>query len=327
MKTPWGGLSAPQILKKISDAGVTGQGWTSGPVSTELTFPTGKKGELLIINGAESEPYLTSLNMLMCTFPGEIIEGTAIVLKALGISRAVIGIEDRNHDAIRALQEAVGGANGAGDIRVVPVRTKYPQQGDRQMVYALTGREVPSGRSFADTGIAVLDAGAVHALYEAVVLDKPLIERYLTVSGEMVARPGNYKVRIGTRISYIMEECGGAAGEQVKIIMGGPMRGEMISNPDTPVLKSTTGILFLKQGESDGGRYYPCIRCGRCVRYCPAGLVPSDICSAVEKGFMDRAAGLSPSDCIMCGLCSWVCPSKRPISHHIRLAQENLSRK
>lgn len=320
----WQALAGSEIVNRVREAGIVGLGGAAFPTSVKLAPPRNKVIDTLIINGSECEPYLTVDDMLMQTYPGEIIEGVRIAIKALGIERAFIGVEKNKPAAIRALKSAIKSASHKEKIEIVPIKTKYPQGAEKQLIKSILGREVPSGGLPMDAAVVVQNVGTVFAIREAVLLKKPLFERYITVTGSIVKNPGNYKVRIGTRISDILAETGGLTEEPTKIVMGGPMCGITLDSTDVPVVKGTSGILFLGKKEIWAGDYKPCIRCGRCVTACPAGLVPCDLCNAVEKNLLDLVETLNPFDCIMCGSCSYVCPSRRPISHFIKTGQQRV---
>ncbi len=323
----WANFSKDEILNKIREAGIVGLGGAAFPTAVKLSPPPEKEIDTLIVNAAECEPYLTVDDLLMRTFPKDIFEGVRITLKVLGIQKAIVGIEDNKGKAVQSLQKTLSEMNIPEDITVVPLKTKYPQGAEKQLIYSLTGREVPSGGLPMDVNIVVQNVGTIFAIREAVVFNKPLFERYITVSGKMINKAGNYKVRIGTKISDIIEECGGLKGQPAKIVIGGPMCGMSINDIETPVIKGTSGILFLSEDEVHIGDYYPCIRCGKCVAECPVGLIPCELGNAVEFNRIDIAAQYDPFDCIMCSSCSYGCPAKRPLSHFIKLAQERLRQK
>ena len=313
------------MIGMIKDCGIVGLGGAGFPAVVKLTPPPEIKIDTLIINGAESEPYLTNDDILMNTYPGEIVEGIQIVLKILGIKKAIIGIEDNKTSAIAALNNVIKNVTGS-EITIKILKTKYPGGAEKQLVYSLLKRVVPSHGFPMNAGVTVLNVGTIYAIREAVIFNKPLIDRFITVSGEMINHPGNYKIRIGTLISDIVEECGGLKGHPAKIVLGGPMCGSSVHTIDIPVVKSTTGILFLSEDEAGGGDFGTCIRCGRCVAACPVGLVPCDIALAAEKNRFDLTDKLHVNACIMCSCCSYVCPAKRPISHFVKIAQERGSR-
>jgi len=319
----WRKLDNNVLLEMVRDAGVVGMGSIPVPVSEKLADGLKKNVHTLIINGAESEPYLTADDMLMKTYPLEIIEGIHIVLKITGIKKAFIGIEDNKKESIKELKNTLKQTDPEGIITVKRLRTKYPQGAEKLLVYSILGITVPLHTGTSDSGIIVFNVATIYAIREAVLFNKPLIDRYITVSGSMINRPGNYKVRIGTKISDIIEECGGFNAEPFKIVMGGPMRGSAIQSMDIPVVKGTTGVLFLSEKEVGTENSDPCIRCGRCVSACPAGLIPGEIAGASEIKRFDLINRIHLSACIMCNCCSYVCPSKRPLSYLIQMARDN----
>ncbi len=323
----WESLSQEEILNLVRDAGIVGLGGAAFPTSVKLSPPKDKKIDTLIINGSECEPYLTVDDMLIRSFPNEIIQGIRITLKILGIDKAFIGIESNKPEAISELEKCLNNSSLKENIKVVPLKTKYPQGAEKQLIYSILKREVPSGGLPMDAGAVVQNVGTIFAIREAVMLEKSLFERYITVTGKIVNNPGNYKIKIGCRISDIIEECGGLKEEPAKIIMGGPMCGMSLNNTDIPLVKGTSGILFLSRDEVQLEDYSACIRCGRCVSACPTALLPCDIGVAIEKDRLDLLEELNPFDCILCSVCSYVCPSRRPLSHFIKLAQEKLRKK
>jgi H+/Na+-translocating ferredoxin:NAD+ oxidoreductase subunit C len=325
----WNALTSEEILNKIKKAGIVGMGGASFPTNVKLNPPPDKTITTLVINGAECEPYLTVDDMMMQTFPEQIIEGIRITLKVLGIKDAIIGIEDNKKNSIKILKKLLSDneIDINESIKVAPLKTLYPQGSEKQLIYSLLKKEVPSGGLPMDVGIVVQNISTIFAIREAVLFDKPLFERYITVSGKMIKNPGNYKVKIGTKISDIIQECGGLTGDPERVINGGPMCGTSLYNMDSSITKGTSGILFLSKDETHSGNFTSCIRCGKCVSVCPAGLLPADIGLAVEKNEFDLVKDLNTSDCIMCSSCSYVCPSNRPLSHFIKLAQERLRSK
>ncbi len=320
----WESLPREEMLSRIKDAGIVGLGGAAFPTAVKLSPPQGKPIDTLIVNGAECEPYLTVDDMLMRTFPGEILEGIRITMKVLGVDKAIIGIEKNKPEAIAGLKNAIAEKKLSGSIALVALKMKYPQGAEKQLIKALLGREVPSGGLPMDVRSVVQNVGTIFAIREAVLYKKPLYERYITISGPIVQKPGNYKVRLGTRISDILDEIGGLTEEPAKIIMGGPMCGIALDSLEIPVVKGTSGILFFGKKDVFDDAYLPCIRCGRCVSACPAGLLPCDLSIVVERGKKDALEALKPFDCIMCGSCTYVCPSRRPISHFIKLGQQQL---
>ena len=326
-ESQWQDTSKEELLEKIKTAGIVGLGGAAFPTVVKLSPPPGKTIDTLVLNGAECEPYLTVDDMLMQTYSSEIIEGIQILLKVLGIQKAIIGIEDNKKKAVKILKDTIAKMNITEDITVKAVKTKYPQGAEKQLIYSLLKREVPSKGLPMDVNVVVQNVGTAFAVREAVLFDKPLFERYITVSGSLIKNPGNYKVRIGMKLSDIVDECGGLISDPAKIVIGGPMCGTSVYSMDVPVVKGTSGILFLSEKEINRDGYTDCIRCGKCVLACPVGLVPCDLGASAEYNRMDLAENLSPYDCIMCGTCTYSCPAGRPLSHFIKLIQQKLSKK
>jgi electron transport complex protein RnfC len=318
-------IDRSDLLVMIRSYGIVGLSGAAFPISINLATPQEMKIDTLIINGTECEPYLTNDDMLMNTYPDEIVRGVEITLKILGIKKAVIGVENDKKSAVSALDDAIKKLTTDNVITIKVLKTKYPQDFEKQLIYNILKRVVPFRGLPMDVGVIVQNVGTIYAINEAVAFNKPLIDRFITVSGEMINRPGNYRVRIGTLISDIVEECGGLKGLPTKIIMGGPMRGNSVYTMDIPVVKGTSGILFLSKEEVNGGDFETCVRCGRCVAACPIGLIPCDIALAAEKGRFDLTDKLHVNTCIMCNCCSYVCPAKRPLSHFVKIAQESFS--
>ncbi len=318
----WTSLAPGEILDRIEEAGVVCLGGDDVPLRSRLSTPAGTKIDTLIVNAAESEPYLTAEEMMMKSFPGFIIEGIRITMKALGAARAIIGIGSDRKDAAAALRKALGGPGRSENITIRAVRAGYPRGLDMLMAGILLRKRLPPGTPLAEIGAVILDVGTVAALRDAVLFRRPLFARYITVSGDALSRPGNYKVRIGTRIRDIVDECGGFKTRPAALIMGGPMRGLEVLSLDLPVMKGTSALLFLTSGEIRQKGHYACIRCGKCVAACPIGLLPNELGAAVERERFDLVRGLNPSECIRCGCCTYVCPSWRPLNDFIKAAQE-----
>jgi H+/Na+-translocating ferredoxin:NAD+ oxidoreductase subunit C len=310
-----------EIVARIMEAGVIGMGGAGFPSHVKLSVPEGKHVDCLIINGVECEPYLTSDHRLMLEKPKEIIVGIKILMKALGVVRAIIGIEDNKHDAVELfrglLQEEAG-------ITVEPLEVQYPQGGEKQLIQALLNREVPSGGLPSDIGVIVHNVGTTHAVYEAVQKNKPLIERVITVTGKSVKQPSNFLVRIGTPVIDLLVTAGGIPDDTGKIVAGGPMMGKAIADPDVPVAKGTSGILVIPRDEAKRAEVYNCLHCGKCIEACPMGLEPYRLLILSKKGVSQRAKEEHILDCIECGSCSFVCPSNRPILDYIRLGKTQL---
>ncbi len=308
-------LDGSEIVKKIQDAGIVGLGGATFPTHVKLVPPKGMKAEVLLLNGVECEPYLTSDHRLMLEKADEIMVGIQLLMKALNVEKAVIGIENNKPDAIQLLTEKAKNYKG---VSVVALKVQYPQGGEKQLINAVTGKEVPSGALPIAVGAVVSNVGTAFAVYEAVQKNKPLFERIVTVTGKGVSKPSNFKVRVGTATSELVEAAGGLPENTGKVISGGPMMGRAIPSLDVPVTKGTSGILLMKKEESERGEVLNCIRCARCVSVCPMGLEPYLLMTLGEKHIFDRAEEERVMDCIECGSCSYTCPSHRPLLDYIR---------
>jgi electron transport complex protein RnfC len=311
-------LSSEEIIKRCFESGVVGLGGATFPTHVKLTVPSGKKCEVLIINGVECEPYLTSDHRLMLEKGEEILTGVAILMKALKVEKAIIGIENNKPDAIDHITKLASTFKG---IAVYPLKVKYPQGAEKQLIKALTGREVPSGHLPLDVGAVVHNVGTAFAVYEAVQKNKPLFERVITVTGKSLSKPGNYVVRIGTPLSKLIEVAGGLPENTGKIINGGPMMGKSVSNTDIPVVKGMSGVIIVPAKESVREETKPCIRCAKCVSACPLSLEPYLLMALSEKSLFERTEKERITDCMECGSCSFVCPANRPLLDYIRLGK------
>lgn len=316
-------LSGEDIIKKCLESGIVGLGGATFPSHVKLSVPTGKKCEVLIINGVECEPYLTSDHRLMLEKGEEVLVGVTILMKALNVSRAMIGIENNKPDAIGHMSELASSFSG---ISVHPLKVKYPQGAEKQLIKALTGREVPSGKLPLDVGAVVHNVGTAFAVYEAVQKNKPLFERVVTVTGTFVSKPGNYIVRTGTPLSLLIEAAGGIPENTGKIINGGPMMGKAVSNTDVPVVKGMSGVILVPFGESVRKETEPCIRCAKCVEACPLNLEPYLLMTLSERSLFERAENERITDCMECGSCSYTCPASRPLLDYIRLGKSTVIR-
>lgn len=310
--------SPEEIIRKIYEMGVVGLGGATFPSHVKLRLPEGKKAENLIINGVECEPYLTADHRLMLERGEEMLVGIRLLMRALGVEKAFIGIENNKPDAIAHLQQLCNGHSG---IEVVPLKVKYPQGGEKQLIKAITGRETPSGKLPIEVGCVVSNAGTAVAVYEAIQKNRPLIDRIVTVTGKELARPSNLKVRIGTPISSLIEYAGGLPEDTGKVIVGGPMMGKAVHSLDVPVVKGTSGILLMPGSESKRMAAQNCIRCGRCISVCPMGLEPVLLAQLSENGLFERAEKERIMDCIECGSCHYTCPAGRPLLDYIRLGK------
>ena len=322
------GLSNEEILNLIKLAGVVGLGGAAFPSVVKLTPIPSKKIRTLIINGAECEPFLTCDYRLMLEKPKEIILGIQLIARVLGARDVMIGIEENKIDAIESMNSALFRVKGEGfRVKVVSLKTRYPQGGEKQLIKTLLNKEVPSGGLPLDIGVVVNNVQTVFTIYEAVYLKKPLYERIITVSGSFPNIAKNILVRIGTPIKDILDYCGLSPKLDIhKIIMGGPMTGVAQSNLDAPVIKGTSGILVLDKRFKLKDDELDCIRCSRCIEACPAGLMPCMIGLAAKKEKFDIAGSYEPFDCIECGSCSFVCPSNIPLVQLIKLTKLKVKR-
>ena len=319
----WQEKSGKELIDRIREAGIVGMGGAAFPSHVKLSVPPGKKVDTLIINGAECEPYLTADHRLMVESPEKVITGAAIMKRILNVENVFIGVELNKPDAIAALEKSAGDSG----IRVFPLKVRYPQGAEKQLIYAITGREVPGGGLPFDAGCVVQNSGSALAMCEAVLEGIPLVERIVTVSGEAVKRPGNFRLKIGTPIIEAVKLADGITVEPGKLLIGGPMMGFAQRSFDVPVAKNTSGILLFPPGAALNFSSSPCIRCGRCVGACPMGLAPCLLCAAIEGGRFDLAQKGHVMDCLECGACAYVCPSRRPLVQQFRRAKAQLRRK
>ncbi len=318
-------LLSPDELKKIvQDAGIVGMGGATFPTHVKLAPPKEKPIDVVILNGAECEPYLTSDHHLMLERPKEIIGGLKILMRILGVQKGYIGIEDNKPDAIDAMTKA---AAGSPEVKVWPVKVKYPQGAEKMLIKVISGRTVPAGGLPMDVGVVVQNVGTAEAIYNAVRFGRPLVERYVTVTGRGVKDPKNFLARIGTPFSQLIEEAGGLTDAAAKVIAGGPMMGMSQYTLDVPVIKGTSGITVLPKEEVSVLSYGPCIRCGRCIDACPMKLQPSYIGLYIEKGHYEDAKEYNLMDCFECGSCSFACPANRPMVQWVKKAKKELAKK
>jgi len=315
--------SPEELIKIMGDAGIVGMGGATFPSHVKLTVPKGKTVNTLVINGAECEPYLTSDHVLMLEKGEEILTGAAILMKALRVEKAVVGIENNKTDAIKHLQSLLTNFKG---ISIQPLKAKYPQGGEKQLIKAILKREVPSGGLPADVGAVVFNVGTAFAVYEAVQKNKPLIDRVVTVTGKSLKKPSNFRVRIGTPVSNILEAAGGLPEDTGKIVSGGPMMGKAVADTSVPVVKGSSGILVITQKEARRRKIEPCIRCGKCASVCPLGLEPYLLMPLAQKSIYDRLEKERVMDCMECGSCTYTCPSARPLLDFIRLGKSEVGK-
>ena len=308
-------LTSEEIIEKIKNAGIVGLGGATFPTHVKLMPPPGKVAEVLIINAVECEPYLTSDHALMLEYADEILIGVQLLMRAAKVNRAIIGIENNKKDAIALLQEKVSKLIG---IEVCPLKMKYPQGSEKQLIDALIGRQVPSGALPIEVGAIVQNVGTAFAVYEAIVKNKPLVDRIVTVTGKSLATPKNVLARIGTPMSALIAYAGGMPDDTFKIIAGGPMMGRAIVNVEAPIQKGSSGVLLMSERESVRVEMDNCIRCGKCVSVCCMGLQPYLLMSLVEKKMWQEAEQEAVYDCLECGSCSFTCPAHRPLLDYVR---------
>jgi len=316
----WQKASPQELLARVAEAGLVGMGGASFPTHVKLSIPPGKHVDTLILNGAECEPYLTADHRLLLEQGEALLRGALIFGRILGVDNISIGVEINKIDAIEYLSRI---ADDCG-VTIVPLEVRYPQGSEKHLIRAIAGREVPSGGLPADAGCVVQNVGTAVALDNAVRLGIPLVERIVTVTGEVVRNPGNWRLRIGTPVIKAIELADGVLCEPGKLILGGPMMGFAQRSFEIPVAKNTSGILLLPPRVSMNFRPTECIRCGRCVQGCPMHLMPCLLATAIEGNRYDLAAQNHMMDCIECGSCAYVCPAHRPLVQHFRRAKAEL---
>ena len=311
-------LEPEQIIEKIKDAGIVGLGGACFPTHVKLMPPPGCQAEVLIVNAVECEPYLPCDHRLMLEHAEEIFIGISLLKRALKIERAIIGIENNKRDAIELFKKMADRHFG---IEVCPLKLRYPQGGEKQLIDATIGRQVPSGALPISVGAVVDNVATVFAVYEAVQKNKPLIERVMTVTGKSVKRPGNYLVRFGTPLQDVIEAAGGIPDDTGKIVAGGPMMGRAMQNTNMPAHKRTSGLLMIPAAESVRREPQNCMRCGQCVEACPMGLEPYLLIRLAEQKRWDEMEHNKIMDCIECGCCLFSCPSYQPLLDYVRLGK------
>ena len=308
-------LTSEDIINRLKEAGVTGMGGAGFPTFIKLMPPPGAKAECIIINGVECEPYITSDYRLMMEHADEIIVGVQLLMKSVHVDKAYIGIEENKPKAIALMTEK---AASDSRIKVVPLAQKYPQGGEKQLVAAVIGREVPAPPAIpVNVGAIPVNVGTTFAVYQAVMKNKPLFERYTSVSGKKIKHPGNFLVRMGTSFGQLIEACGGMPDGDNKVLAGGPMMGKAVMNLDVPVCKGTNSVTVLTGDDAHRKVIQPCIRCGKCVTVCPMGLEPYLIATLSSLHKYDRLEKEDVTICISCGSCQYTCPSHRPLLDNI----------
>lgn len=313
-------LTPDEIAARVAAAGIVGMGGATFPSAVKLNLSRKNQVRTLIINGGECEPYVTCDDRLMRERADGILEGVRLIRHALGAIEVLVGIEENKPAALAAMQAAAIGT----EVQVIAVPAMYPMGWDKQMIRALTGREVPADGRTADIGVLVHNVATAYAVRDAVRFGRPLVSRLVTVSGGSVVEPGNLEVPIGTLVETLFQFCGGFAGKPARMVLGGPMMGIELATAAVPIVKGSSGVLALTSGEIGNVRPAPCIRCSSCVRACPVGLLPLDMAAHIRAGDSTGAVALGLKDCIACGCCSFVCPSHIPLVHYFNFAKGEL---
>jgi electron transport complex protein RnfC len=315
----WSDLTAEQLLEKVQEMGIVGMGGATFPAHVKYFIREGLKARYFVVNGVECEPFLTGDHRLMLEKTKEVLEGTRIVEKILKPDQVIIGIEANKPDAAEVMQKAIEEEKLGYQVQMLRVR--YPQGDEKQLLKALLGEEVPSGGLPIDIGAVVTNVGTIFSIYEAVALDKPVIERCVTVTGSVISNPQNLKARIGTKIQDLIEECGGFTDVPAKVVAGGPMMGFTLADLDQPVTKGTSGIVALSKKEVPSIKETACIRCGQCIMACPFGLHPTGLYKLIDHQQYDLALQEGLMDCKECGCCSYVCPAGIPLVQGFKLGK------
>ena len=315
-------LTAEEIIKRVKDAGVTGMGGAGFPTFIKLTPPPTAKAECVIINGVECEPYITSDYRLMLEHADEILVGLQLLMKAVNVDKGYIGIEDNKPKAIELFEQKTANMNS---IEIVPLAKKYPQGGEKQLVDAVIRRQVPAPPAIpVNVGAVVQNVGTAFAVYQAVMKNKPLFERYTTVTGKQVKNPGNFLVRMGTPMSQLIDACGGLPEGDNKILAGGPMMGKALLNTEVPICKGTNSVTILTDDDAHRKEAQPCIRCAKCVSACPMGLEPYLLSTLSSMKNWEKVEAEDITSCIECGSCQFTCPAHRPLLDNIRLGKSTV---
>ncbi|MGB4655400.1 MAG: electron transport complex subunit RsxC [Bacteroidales bacterium] len=314
-------LDADAINRKIQQMGIVGLGGATFPTNVKFAIPKDKKVTTLIVNGAECEPYLTADHRLMLEHTEEAVIGATVIMKAIGVDECYIGIENNKLDAIEAMQKIVQKYKG---VQVVPLKVKYPQGAEKQLIKAITGKEVPSGKLPFEVGCVVSNVGTTYAIYQAVMKNIPLIKRVVTVAGKSLEQSYNFMIRIGTPINDIINNIGGLPVDTYKVVSGGPMMGKAVFSTEAVVMKGTSGILFLNEKDSSRKTVSNCIRCAKCVETCPMGLEPYLLEKSVIVKDWELAENNHIMDCVECGVCQYVCPAHRSLLDYIRVGKNTV---
>ena len=316
----WENVDRRTLLTMIREKGIVGIGGASFPTHIKLDPPADAKIDTLLLNGAECEPYLNSDNRLMIENPEKIVNGIKIIKKILGVNRAIVGIEENKPEAIASMRKAVEGTG----IEIAPLKTKYPQGGEKQLIKAVLDRQVPSGKLPSAVGVVVQNTGTAAAIYDGIVNGIPLIEKVVTVSGKGIINPKNVKIAIGTPFSYLLDYCGVNREVVDKLVMGGPMMGMAQFSEEAPVIKGTSGLLALTKEETNTYKTRACIGCGKCVEACPMGLEPLMFARLAAFEQWEQLKEYSLMDSIECGSCAYICPANRPLTEAIKIGKSKL---
>ena len=320
-------LTPEEIVARVKKAGVTGMGGAGFPTFIKLTPPPTAKAECVIINAVECEPYITSDYRLMMEHPDEILVGLELLMKAAKVTTGYIGIETNKPKAIELLTQKCAEVfqNSEYNVEVVPLKQRYPQGGEKQLVDAVIRRQVPAPPAIpVNVGAIVQNVGTAYAVYEAVMKNKPLFERYTTVTGKKLAHPGNFLVRMGTPMRELIEACGGMPEGDSKLLAGGPMMGKALTSVDVPICKGTNSVTILSDDDAHRKEAQPCIRCAKCVSVCPMGLEPYLLATLSEMKQWERAEGEDVVSCIECGSCQFTCPAHRSLLDNIRQGKQTV---
>ena len=321
----WRKLSPKEIVDAVREAGLVGMGGATFPTHVKLSPPPDKKIQYIIINGAECEPYLTSDHRAMLETPEQIIEGLKILMKVFGLDEGYIAIENNKPDAIALMKEWASREGNEG-IHIVKVKTKYPQGSEKHLIKAVTGRSVPPGKLPMDVGCVVDNIDTCAAIARTFMYGFPVIMRIVTVSGDCIENPSNFRIRVGTNVEDAIKKCGGFGRPAAKVILGGPMMGISVPDTDIPIVKGTSGILGFSEEMIPAKTRQNCLRCGKCVEGCPMNLLPNQIHEAVKAGDLERMKELNVMDCIQCGSCAYVCPAEQNPLQQVRTARAKVTK-
>ncbi len=319
-------LSGAELAHQIQQAGIVGMGGATFPSAVKLQLARQHRVHTLIINGGECEPYLTCDDRLMRERAEQMLLGVELMLRCLGAEQAIIVVEDNKAAALANLRALCSDSHYSEPerIKTVSVPSRYPQGSQKQMIQSVTGKEVPAGTHATDLGVVMHNVATAYAVYEALVVGKPLVSRIVTVGGGAVPRPANLEVPLGTLVAELLRYCGLEDDNYERLLVGGPMMGQWLPHAQLPIIKGSSGIIALSEAETQMDLPSPCIRCARCVSVCPAGLLPLEMAKRIRKEDFSAAQALGLSDCIACGSCAYVCPSKIPLVQYFHYGKGEL---